>query len=409
MNTLFQFLLILLVSAGSLYLSANAFASHAPWRSRVRTQGGFLTLPRPAKKPHGKIVFSFGGGRAAPRKGIYPHILQANRLSHNISPSKSGPMIVVKNANSFVALDAIAEESLRVAAPEFFPIRMMYHDVSTEFKGLNDTVSVVVPNTFTADDVSGSYSPADATETAYSVSLNKNKGKVIKLSDTEARKGLDYYQRRFATPLRNAIRGAVIGDMLGLVAATGGGTDFATTYDATVAAASFDWAALVDLRTNLTTAKAGPDRFAVIREAWAGNLLKDSTVKTLVQGGYRDGERFIREGYLGNLCGFDVHEYADVPTTSNLRGFYWAKESFAGALAVPVVPEDFPGEVVNVTDDGGADESGNEYGGTGIVMQFRRWYNTGDNGQTKGYRLAAEALYGIRTAILNRCGRIKLP
>lgn len=378
-------------------LFAMAFQHRAPFKHRMRSQGGFISLPG-----------GFNGkGRAAARRGVYRPVKASERLSHNISPSKSGPLIIIKNANSFVSLDAIAQKAIRVAAPEFFPVRMMCHDVSDEFKQLNDTVTVKIPGTWSADDVSSSYTPADATETGYTVSLNKNKGKCIKLSDLEARKGLDYYQRTFNTPLKNAVKSAVISDMATLTTTTGGGTDFATTYDATVAAASFDWAAVVDLKTNLGTAKAGPDRFLILRETYTGNLLKDATVKTLLSGGFTDGERFLREGYLGNLAGFDTHEFQDWPTTLNMRGFYFARESFAAAFATPVVPEDFPGEIVNVTDEDGEDESGNFYKGTGITMQFRRWYNTGDNGVNKGYRLSAEALYGIRTAVLNKCGRIK--
>lgn len=369
------------------------------------------------KKQGGYISLASKYSKIEKRRAVYVPPGRHNRLQHRISPSKNGPLIIVKNANTILSLDIIAQRAMRTASAQFFRIDQMTHDVSNEFKAPGDKVKVSVPGSFTAADCSSHYVAQNASETAFEVELDSNMGSAIHITDAEARsKGLEYYDRRFATPLMISVRSAIASSLSALVPGTGGADNFATTYDMTVTAANFGWDDVCTAGVNLDTAKVGPNRHMVVKPAYKGKLLQDSVVLALIQAGAAEGMKALREGFVGRLNGMDTYSFADWPTTSNNQGAYWAAEAFCFAAAQQLEPDAGNVEVITLIDEDGEDANGNFYTGTGLPFQFRRVYNSGvatqaaiDDGYAiaKGYTLSAEALYGIVPAVKTALGRIK--
>ena len=313
------------------------------------------------------------------------HPLQAGIVNAAGQPARgvAFPNILVKNA-TLISLETIAEESLRETAPQFLQLDAFYSDYSDDFKGLKDTVAVSLASNVTAADVSAGYTVAtNATETKVQIVLDKNKGKAIGFTDAEMRKGLDYIRKRFMRPLANAVKVAILGDVLAL-------TTSATYTNANTVCtkANFSWDKVVDQGVLLDDAEVGPDRAFIIQPGYMGALKKDSKVANAFAGG---NPELIAKGYVGSeIAGFLPSKYSRIPTTANQTGVFFAKEALVFAVAQQYTPDDPSIECINIKDKE-----------TGVWLQFRMWYEK----TTKQTVIAGEALYGVAIGVptaLNR-------
>lgn len=311
------------------------------------------------------------------------HPVQAGIVPAAPKRSLEMPNVLIKNA-TLISLETIAEESLRETAPQFLQLDAFYSDYSDEFKAVKDTLAISLATNITAADVSAGYTVAtNAAETKVQIVLDKNKGKAIGFTDAELRKGLDYIRKRFMRPLANAVKIAILGDVLAL-------TTSATYTNANTVCtqANFNWDKLSDQQTLLDNAEVSNERSFIIQPGYMGALRKDAKVSLAFAGG---NPELIGKGYLGSeICGFKPSKYTRIPTTANQTGVFFAKEALVFAVAQQYTPDDPSIECINIKDKD-----------TGVWLQFRMWYEK----TTKQTVIAGEALYGVAIGVptaLNR-------
>jgi len=119
-----------------------------------------------------------------------------------------------------------------------------------------------------------------------------------------------------------------------------------------VAAANFGYDDVVDLNTDLSTAKASRTRALILNPTYTGALRKSATL-TQAFSGAAQNSAVVTEGALGRIAGMDVFEFSDLPGNSqNLTGFACGKDAIAVASALPS-PAMFEGEVDSAVDPSG--------------------------------------------------------
>lgn len=299
------------------------------------------------------------------------------------------PNILIKN-NTLIDLEVIAEESLAITAPGFLELDMFFSDYSDEFKGINDTVKVPVPADFTAANVAGGYTAQSASEAEIVVTLNKNKGVPVAFTDGQMRRGKDYITRRFGLAMKNAIRAALIEDLLALIPEEEDATDNFTPTDVVKTQAQFTWDFLSDQSDAFDEAKLGPDRSFIARPGYVGTLRKDSKVASAFAGG---NPELVKRGYIGDeVCGFKPGKSTFLPTTEALKAALFSKQALVFAVAQQHTPTDSSVEVINLKDEE-----------LGCWIQYRRWYAP----TQKLTWFAGEVLYGCKRGIPAALTRVR--
>lgn len=314
----------------------------------------------------------------------------ANAATAALTPREKMASINIKNSNTLIDLEVIAEESLALTVPGFVQLDAFFSDYSDELKTTGDVVKVMVPSDYTAASVSGGYSiSADSTETEIVVTLDKNKGVVTSFTDAQMRKGKDYIIKRFGGALKSALRTAILTDVLALIPDADEDDDY-TTMDIVKTAANFTWDFLSDQYDAFDTAKLGPDRAFICKPTYMGNLRKDAKVAAAIAGG---NPELIKRGYIGEeIAGWKPGKSTFLPAGVNLTAALFTKEALVFAVAQQYTPEDAGVEVLNLKDEE-----------LGVWVQYRRWY---EKLQKKWY-MTGEALYGVKRGIPAALQRIK--
>ena len=120
----------------------------------------------------------------------------------------------------------------------------------------------------------------------------------------------------------------------------------------TITAANFGYDDVIDINTDLSTAKAAFQRSLIVSPAYAGALRKDSTLVQPFTSAGASGS-LVTSGSFGKVAGMDVFEYNDLPLNSeNLRAFACGKDAIAIASALPSA-EMYVGEVDQAVDPSG--------------------------------------------------------
>lgn len=128
----------------------------------------------------------------------------------------------------------------------------------------------------------------------------------------------------------------------------------ASNYSAvqTVTAANYGYDDVVDINTDLSTAKASRQRALILNPSYIGALRKDATLTQAFGANGVNGATVV-EGSIGKVAGMSVFEYSDLPTNSeNLRGFACGKDAIAVASALPSA-DMYVGEVDSAVDPSG--------------------------------------------------------
>lgn len=157
----------------------------------------------------------------------------------------------------------------------------------------------------------------------------------------------------------------------------------------TVTAANYGYDDVVDINTDLSTAKASRNRALILNPSYIGALRKSATL-TQAFSGSNQNSAVVTEGALGRIAGMDVFEYSDLPGNSeNLTGFACGRDAIAVASALPS-PAMFEGEVDSAVDP------------SGLAVQVLK---------SKAYdgflRLSATMLFGVKKARATSLKRIR--
>lgn len=117
-----------------------------------------------------------------------------------------------------------------------------------------------------------------------------------------------------------------------------------------ITAANFNYAQIVDLNTDLNIAKAADTRALLVNSTYAGALRKDATLVTPFSNG---DASLVRSGLIGQVGGFQVFEFTDLPTNSEgLSAAAIGQDAICVAMALPNASM-FPGEVSSAVDASG--------------------------------------------------------
>lgn len=117
-----------------------------------------------------------------------------------------------------------------------------------------------------------------------------------------------------------------------------------------ITAANFNYAQIVDLNTDLNIAKAADTRALLVNSTYAGALRKDATLVTPFSNG---DASLVRSGLIGQVGGFQVFEFTDLPTNSEgLAAAAIGQDAICVAMALPNASM-FPGEVSSAVDASG--------------------------------------------------------
>lgn len=120
----------------------------------------------------------------------------------------------------------------------------------------------------------------------------------------------------------------------------------------TVTAANYGYDDVVDINTDLSSAKASRQRALILNPSYIGALRKDATLTQAFGANGVNGATVV-EGSIGKVAGMSVFEFSDLPTNSeNLRGFACGKDAIAVASALPSA-DMYVGEVDSAVDPSG--------------------------------------------------------
>jgi hypothetical protein len=119
-----------------------------------------------------------------------------------------------------------------------------------------------------------------------------------------------------------------------------------------ITAANFNYSQVVDLNTDLNDAKAGDPRSLILSGAYAGAIRKDATLTAGYNGIGASGP-LVSTGVIGQVVGFNIYEFTDLPTNSeNLGGFAMGADAIVAGFSLPNASM-FPGEVSQAVDASG--------------------------------------------------------
>ena len=293
------------------------------------------------------------------------------------------------NTLNGINLDAIAQKTLDFLGLMFFPLTAVTRDLSQEILTQGNSVTTRVASSVPAVSVAAGYTAQDVTSTSKQVTLDKNKGFPFALTDAEVQKsafGYDWLRDIFMVPALESVLKAAMADLLALATAA----NFTTT-PRTITAANFDADDVVDLQTDLDGINAPTsDRALIIKPTYRGSLVKDNPIQDAAAYG---GVEAIREGRVPRVSGFSPITYNNIPANGeSLEGVALHASALIIAARPQVVPNNFPGQVVNTSDPL-----------TGLPLQFRYWYDANN----KKEMLSVEALYGVAVGNGTAAVRIK--
>jgi hypothetical protein len=159
-----------------------------------------------------------------------------------------------------------------------------------------------------------------------------------------------------------------------------------------ITAANFNYAQVVDLNTDLNDAKAGDPRSLILSGAYAGAIRKDATLTSGSFNGAGAAGPLVSTGVLGQVVGFNIYEFTDLPTNSeNLGGFAMGADAIVAGFSLPNASM-FPGEVSQAADASGLSVQVLKSQGTDGIVRFtasiRAGFGVGRAGSLKRIKTA---------------------
>lgn len=297
------------------------------------------------------------------------------------------------NSLSGVYLDAIAQETLEALLKELVQVKVFTTDFSNEIADAGQSVTTRVPiQPSTSSLGSTGYKGAEQAASTASVKVNLGDPQVVVVgfTDSEYSKSSINLLDIFIKPSVNAIADGMLSAALGCAMSSTVSTAVSGTFSAASNAAVFDSDIIVDVAEKLDANNVPQSgRFAFLGGKYFSKLLKDDAVKTASAFGGSEG---VRKGIIPELFGFAPITKYGMPTNAlKTVGLAGDKRGICIVSRTPAVPQNFPGEVSNVTDP----ESG-------ITLQLRKWYSP-DDGK---HRLSCGIMYGAALGVKEALCRI---
>ncbi len=286
-----------------------------------------------------------------------------------------------------VNMDVLAQQSLDVLQDVLPSLRVFTTDFSDEIAVSGATVTTRVATQQSSGDLSSGYAAnaQTVTTTAKQITIGDVTGNVIEFTDAEVSKSSINLMDLFVVPGINAVANDMMDDALALVTAANFGAAAFTG-----AAGDFSADNVADLAQVLSTAKVPRNgRFLMIKPTYYTALAKDNAIQAAYAFG---GAEAIRDNLVPRVHGLEVVEYTDIPANSeNLVGLCGAKQGIIIAARAPAIPDNFSGEIRNVTDP----ESG-------LTLQLRKWYSN-DDGK---YRMSIAGMWGVAVGVSSNIKRL---
>jgi hypothetical protein len=155
-----------------------------------------------------------------------------------------------------------------------------------------------------------------------------------------------------------------------------------------ITAGNFNYGQIVDLNTDLNIAKAADTRALLVNSTYAGALRKDATLVTPFSNG---DASLVRSGLIGQVGGFQVFEFTDLPTNSEgLAAAAIGQDAICVAMALPNASM-FPGEVSSAVDASGLSVQVLKSQGTDGIVRLTATvrFGAGVGRATSGKRIAS--------------------
>jgi len=281
---------------------------------------------------------------------------------------------------------------LRFYFGDFF--RSLSTDFSAERADFKQDVVSRIPKVPAVQEYSkaNGYESTDAETTDIPVKLDKHKHVTLEVDiETQTETPRNLLDEQVA-PSAYALGKDLVDAVLALVIPA----NFANELVATIGNTDVD--TLANLRRDMNKAEVPPfARYALFNADAFANIGEDSRIV--------NAENFARNdqanralGHLSQIRGFaDVHEYPDLPETSNLSGFGATRDALVLSARLPRDPAELipnlpiPGRVDVVQDPQ-----------TGIAMQRRWWY---DMQKGKLY-MSFVWMYGVSVGVNNNLIRV---
>jgi hypothetical protein len=223
------------------------------------------------------------------------------------------------------------------------------------------------------------YAPEDRTQVDVPVKINKHKHHTYKVGVDEASSSRINLIERYAVTAAYSLASAMIADLCELV--TSSNYTNASQIDLGAGGDGFTRKGLILLGTALSKRNVAPmGRFALLNPDYYGSLSMDNVMLTAL---LQAGADAVTSGVLPNLHGFDVMEFASLPTNSQkLAGFVGTPDCMVIATRLP----DDPGQGSSTCAITIATEPE-----SGLSVQVREWYNA-DLAQ---FRRTYTLMYGV--------------
>ncbi len=255
----------------------------------------------------------------------------------------------------------IARRALTTLLEQFPFLQQITTDFSNEPVLFNQTVYTKLPSAVSAIDYNTTtgYVSADVTQVDVPVTLNKHKHVTYGMNDAERSSTPTNLIERFAGNAAQALGLQLMNDLFALLTLANYGNSSVITV------AAMNRAKLVGVAKKLTGRKVPQvGRFAVLQSDYYESLMNDAV---LVNNAGSPADT-VRSGHLGNVAGFSVSEYYQLPQNAqSLAGFAGSAEGLILATRVPAEPQNvdqLPGSIEIVTEPN-----------TGLSLQVRHWYD----------------------------------
>lgn len=265
------------------------------------------------------------------------------------------------NSTAAVNVDRLAELTLDTLMTKGVPLKAFTTDLTSAVSQRGDVVRTRYAGNPSVVDFSDPANrvAADSDLTDLAVTLDKYQGVGMGFTDLE-RSYTDYDLIQFhIEPAVAALVDKMIEDTLSLAVVGNVADEQIST------AAAFDADAVADLAEGLSSRKVSTaGRAIIIPPSYTNGLLKDSVLISASDNA--EGRTPLREGMVRRIHGFDVFEYnGTIPANArNMTGIALQPQALAIAARVVAAPENWNGQVRNITDPN-----------SGLTIQLRHWYD----------------------------------
>lgn len=285
------------------------------------------------------------------------------------------------NTLNGLTADILAAEAVRALTPGLQGLAPLSLDFSAEIAGGGDTVKTRKPGAYTASTYAGSYTSANSTASAITVTLDEPDYVQAEFKPKEvASIGLATLQRTFFPEMANAVVKSML-DAAFAEVTSANVTSISPIYQADIS--TFDRSKVLAARKALTKANVPEDRRVLLLSADAYEALgSDDKISLALNIGTPD---VMRSGAIGRLAGFQVIETNllgsdEFSTGKTLHGIASDNRAFVIASRAPAVQAATYADIALATEPT-----------SGFTFAVMSWFNV-DEGL---HKLRVEWLKGV--------------